>query len=139
MKQLTLVRFFQDAKATLGALKLEGIRHDPIFTLENPLRETPVDSLIPAGTYICRPYTSQRWPNTFEVMNVPGRTAILFHYGNFESDTLGCILVGLGAGIMQSQPAVMNSKAAMNLLRELVGGSEFELQIGDLKSMEVAS
>lgn len=54
---------------------------------------------LPLGTYTC-----QRGPHrlhgmvkdfdTFEVLNVPGRTGILFHWGNYNKDSDGCILVG---------------------------------------------
>ena len=33
-----------------------------------------------------------------EIANVPQRTAILFHVGNFINDTLGCSLAGLSYG-----------------------------------------
>ena len=32
--------------------------------------------------------------DTFEVTNVPGHKGILFHCGNFEKDSSGCILLG---------------------------------------------
>lgn len=51
-------------------------------------------SSIPTGQYICRRYSSARYPNTFEVIDVTGRSGILFHAGNTEKDTQGCILVG---------------------------------------------
>lgn len=45
---------------------------------------------------------------TFQVENVPGHTGILFHCGNFNSDSDGCILVGFrkeGEAILESQLA----------------------------------
>lgn len=129
--KLVLVRAFQDWSVTLGMLQIENVRHDPVFTLENPLRSTPVDSLIPAGTYRLKPYSSPRWPNVYEVTGVPGRTSILMHHGNFESDTEGCILVGLAAGILRDQAAVMQSKQGMEFLRKMIGTQECDLQIID--------
>ncbi len=38
------------------------------------------------------------WFDTFEVMGVPNHTGILFHVGNYNEDSEGCILVGTGFG-----------------------------------------
>lgn len=57
------------------------------------------DAKTPLGDYKCvrgqhqlhgmtKPFT------TFEVTNVPGHTNILFHVGNFNEDSEGCILLG---------------------------------------------
>lgn len=54
----------------------------------------PNVSCIPAGDYKCNRVSSPRFGNTFEVLDVPGRTHILFHKGNFKSDTRGCFLIG---------------------------------------------
>lgn len=125
-------RSFQDEKVTIGALKIKGVSHDPIYTLENPHRITTKDSCIPAGTYTCVPYTSSSHSDVYEVQDVPGRTYILFHSGNFESDTLGCILIGNIAGILLNQPAVMDSKACMDRFKKLIGKNEFKLILRDV-------
>lgn len=129
--RLVLVRAFQDWSVTLGMIQIRDIKHDPIFTLENPLRDTPIDSLIPAGVYRLKPYTSPRWPDVYEIVGVPGRTSILIHWGNFETDTTGCVIVGLAAGILQNRSAVMQSKQAMDYFRRLVGSQECELEVID--------
>lgn len=130
--KLVVVRAFQDWAVTLGMIQIQGFKHDPIFTLENPLRQTPVDSLIPVGVYKLRPYTSQRWPDVYEIVGVPGRTSILIHAGNFESNTTGCVLVGMAAGILRGQAAVMQSRQAMDFLRKILGREEeHTLQIID--------
>ena len=65
-------------------------------TLENPwLNNEPYISCIPSAIYECQRINSPRFGNTFEVIDVPERTHILFHWGNYEKDTLGCILLGL--------------------------------------------
>jgi hypothetical protein len=54
---------------------------------------------VPQGTYTCQrgqhqlagmsaPFT------TFEITGVPGHTGILFHRGNYNSDSEGCVLLG---------------------------------------------
>jgi hypothetical protein len=52
------------------------------------------DRRIMPGIYPVVPYNSEDHPNTFQILNVPGRTAILIHSGNFHNDTSGCFLPG---------------------------------------------
>lgn len=64
-------------------------------TLERPwLNNTIGKSCIPTGDYICKRVMSPKFGNTFQVMDVPGRSHILFHKGNIDDDTEGCILIG---------------------------------------------
>jgi hypothetical protein len=51
---------------------------------------------------------------TFEVADVPGRTAILFHRGNVVRDTRGCILLGRRFGRLGAERAVLDSRAAFD-------------------------
>lgn len=51
-------------------------------------------SCIPEGTYKITPHHTEKFPNTFEVNDVPNRDAILVHGGNTEADVIGCIAVG---------------------------------------------
>lgn len=54
---------------------------------------------IPEGSYLCkrgmhRLASMKEDFETFEVMCVPGHTGILFHSGNYNHDSDGCILIG---------------------------------------------
>jgi len=110
-------------------LTIEGKKHDPFFCLENPERVTPVDSLIPKGRYICEPYSGTKYKNVYIIKDVPGRSAILFHWGNFEKNTEGCVLVGDGAGMLDGQPAITGSKSAFERFRNAIGKNHFTLFI----------
>ncbi|MGY6663352.1 MAG: DUF5675 family protein [Glycocaulis sp.] len=103
----TLQRLEQDAHATLGELRdPQGNRL--CWTLENRWRNNERRvSRIPAGRYrvIFQPVLggwharlAARFPaihhRPIELADVPGRSAILIHPGNFHTDTLGCILPG---------------------------------------------
>ena len=129
MSIVILKRAFSNDKVTLGMISVDGLEHDPIYTLENPIRETSKDSRIPYGIYNCIPYSGTKYKNVYLVEDVPGRTAILFHWGNTEKDTEGCILVGLRTGKISGQDAVLDSRKAFNYFKSLVGEKPFKLVI----------
>lgn len=68
---------------------------------------------------------------TFEIMNVPGHTGILFHVGNANKDTDGCILLGLET----SKTILLKSRVAfLDFMSRLKGINQFNLKIiGGLK------
>jgi hypothetical protein len=51
-------------------------------------------SCVPTGTYPVKKRWSPRFKHHFHVQDVPGRTWILIHAGNFRKNSTGCILVG---------------------------------------------
>ncbi len=128
MKAL-LERFAYHPEATLGKLT---VGDQEFYVAERPWRGNKKNiSCIPNGTYTCKGYASQKFGETFIIENVPNRTYILFHAGNFpEKDSEGCLLVG--ESIMAGKPAVSSSRKAMERLREtLKETSNFELTIED--------
>lgn len=69
-------------------------------------------SCIPVGTYQLRRGSFPKHKDTFEVMDVPGRTAILIHTGNTVEDIEGCILLGDELGIMGQHWAIRPGTSA---------------------------
>ena len=70
------------------------------LTLELPWKKNQANiSCYPSGTYDVEKIQRPNGKNAFSVKNVPGRTAILFHPGNYAAtkkpDTEGCTLVGM--------------------------------------------
>ena len=68
------------------------------------------------------------------MQNVKDRSKILFHWGNWTSDTDGCVIVGMGSGYMHNQgvngKAVYNSRAAIANMKHVLGyPSTFNLYI----------
>lgn len=127
MKTLTLKRVSLTSYATFGVM-LDG--NIPFtLTLERPwLNNKKGESCIPAGEYICRRVNSPKFGNTFEVTNVPGRSAILFHKGNLVDDSHGCILVGEQFGLIGDSPGVLESKVGYGeFLFKLKDENEFKL------------
>lgn len=97
MKAL-LIRTMKEDRQTLGELQVGDFK---CYTLELPdLNNDGIEgnevrkSCIPDGTYPVKAHTSPKFGRTFWIKEVPGRTAILIHAGNFHRHTLGCVLVG---------------------------------------------
>ncbi|MGM5482318.1 MAG: DUF5675 family protein [Nanobdellota archaeon] len=110
-------------------------------TIELPWKDNQVNiSCIPQGIYTVKKYNSPKYGKCFLVQEVPGRTYILFHYGNwagdrskgYRSNSLGCILVGKRAAVIYGQRAVANSRVAMSEFMDSAKDTEsFELTIKD--------
>lgn len=133
MINVTLDRFHSDTGVTLGILNIEGISHYPIFTLENPwLGNEREISCIPEGEYQCNPFDGKRYRKVWEVTNVPNRSYILFHQGNYEINTRGCILVGFSVVKTtrnNEEYMVQRSNDALNYMRNFLANKEFTLTI----------
>lgn len=110
------------------------------FTLERSYVDLDaiegISPKVPPGNYKCvkgmhrLPSMMQDF-ETFEVKGVPGRWGILFHVGNFNEDSEGCILLGEGLGTRQKNGVMLtNSKKAfakfMTLLKDV---DEFQLLV----------
>lgn len=83
---------------------------------------------LPIGTYQCvrgiHQLEGMKDPfETFEVTNVPGHSGVLFHVGNYNRDSSGCILLGLAMLKEDQGEMISGSKIAfggfMNLLAPL--------------------
>lgn len=97
MKKLQLIRTYKN-EATIGT-----VYHDKrkiCETLERPNLNNQKDnpatpenesSCISEGEYLCKRYSSEKFPDTWEVTNVPNRSKILFHPANKINELLGCI------------------------------------------------
>lgn len=80
---------------------------------------------VPAGAYLCRrgPHRLHGMKETFEtfmLMDVPNADGILFHWGNYNSDSEGCILLGL----TRDEHMVTQSRKAFSKFMELMEGCE---------------
>jgi len=93
---------------TFGVLKIQ--KQVFCVTLEpaDLLNKTNVSS-IPAQQYWCRRIVSQKFGETFEVKDVPGRTSVLFHSGNVDEHTHGCIILAQHFGKIGKGRGVLNS------------------------------
>ena len=111
MRMFRLIRVAQIPDGTFGVL----IDNDIPFavTLERPwVNNERNKSCILPGTYVCKRVDSPRFGDTFEVCDVPGRSHILFHKGNIDDDTHGCILVGEQFEALGDKIAILSSAKA---------------------------
>lgn len=127
-----LRRIEESEDGTIGILLLN--KKIQCFILENKnLANKPCVSCVPIGIYNCKRVQSPRFNETFEVTNVPNRTHILFHVGNTEKDTFGCLLPGDRVGYLKNKRAVLDSgKSFVNLMEELESINEFKLIITEV-------
>ena len=127
-----IVRNTSTPNGTFGVM-LDGAELPVCVTLENPwIDNLPRVSCIPLGLWLCERTDSPKFGNTFRVVEpIPGgRTHILFHKGNTEFDTSGCILLGSSFGHLSGIPAILQSNPAFNHFMGLVKDvDKFELAI----------
>jgi len=121
-----------DVYGTFGSLLINS----KVFcvTLEPPDELNKINlSSIPAGQYICRRYSSDRYPDTFQITNVPNRHKILFHAGNFVENTEGCILLARKWGVLKTARAILNSGETFKQFMEIMSGiDKFQLTIKEI-------
>ena len=124
-----IIRIDKSLKGVFGVLTLND--ETVCVTLERPWADNkPNISCVPEDIYLCERVDSPRYGDTFKVMDVPGRTNILFHKGNVVDDSLGCVLLGSEYGALKDQRAVLNSsKAFFTFMKRLEGLNHFPLQI----------
>ena len=95
MTDALLTRFKTSDEGTFGKLEAGGWSFW-CYTVELPWKENqPYISCIPEGLYHCEVWDSARFPLSYIVKDVPGRSHILIHPGNSIKDILGCIAPGM--------------------------------------------
>lgn len=130
MRALYLVRTTYTDIGTFGVL--HDFDKTPIcLILERPWKNNQRGiSCIPCGTYICKRINSPKFGETFQVTNVKGRTAILFHVGNLQTDTHGCLVTGDSFNPLYGQSAVLGSRKAFNKFMNILNPDDyFNLEI----------
>lgn len=122
--RLELVRRAYLREATLGELH---VGPTVFATLERPWLGNEHDaSCIPCGEYRAMWYDSPSKGRVLQLVNVPGRSMIELHVGNYVKDTEGCILVGSAHTWIAGQYAIGGSAAAVSELREMLDHPDAE-------------
>ncbi len=131
-----LTRLRQTDQGTEGFLTLPELGF-ACFTLELPWRENrPCVSCIPPGTYpLGWRVTCRR--STYHIRNVPKRSYILIHSGNYAGDihkglkthVEGCVLLGKRMGWLNGQWAVLVSRSTVRQFNKLMAGQKARIII----------
>lgn len=103
-----------------------------LCTLELPdLGNQKNISCIPEGKYEVHRIYSPKFGKCFHVQDVPGRSEILIHKGNYNKDTHGCILIGMGRADINGDGVtdVIESSLAMDKLQNVITEDVFTLII----------
>lgn len=78
--------------------------------------------VITQGAYKCTRSTYIKGGyETFEI-HVEGHTRILFHKGNVEEDSAGCVIVAESFGVVRGRTAVLDARTGFGGLMELAAG-----------------
>ena len=122
--KLEVIRFSSQSESTLGMLfDVTNGKKFLCFTLEDEARETKVkgETRIPAGIYNLELRNeggfNARYVKKFgsihkgmiHVLNVPNFDYILWHCGNADKDTMGCLLLGDSSTQNITQPGFIGS------------------------------
>jgi len=116
VKIAELIRLEKSEQGFIGILKLDKAVF--CLTLE------PDTTFIEPGCYHCQRFHGTKWPDTFEI-EVIGHTEVLFHAGNTEADTKGCVLLGSSVGKLRGDRAVLNSGVTFNQFMEATRDRDF--------------
>ena len=107
--------------ATVGSLTVGGV--EVARTLELPFRDNQEKiSRVQAGTYAGTIRTDGTKGWRIELKNVPNRTNVQLHVGNYTRETEGCVLLGLDVssakGAQGATCALLKSKEAFGKLQD---------------------
>lgn len=124
---LTIQRNAATPWGTFGTLRVKDLII--CSTLEPEWRDNaPNVSCVPPGHYnlhnrpssLVERLTLGKHKTAWALASVPGRSAILFHPGNFANDTRGCILVGTQPATINGRPGVEKSQIAFAALMKVL-------------------
>jgi len=132
MSTLRLTRITSSSEyGTFGALTIDNVPQ--CVTLEPYWRNNEYEnSCVPTGIYNLEWFDSPKYGMTLQLIDVQGRTFILFHWGNRVKNTEGCILVGEKYGQISCQQAILYSlRAFKSLLFKLQDETKMTLIISE--------
>lgn len=140
--QILLTRFAYLPTGTYGRMTFPD--GTSFYTVERAwLNNKPDESCIPDGVYrlgmresnVVKTSSGGDFTEGWEVLDVPERTFIMIHPGNWPMNFNGCIGVGRGLSIMQDKRgvlvnAVTESRSAFRKMMEIMDMHyEWELEI----------
>jgi len=134
-QEIFLIRTGFSDQGTNGMMFTNGFF---CYTLELPWRDNQRSiSCIPPGEYKVIQRASPKYGKIYWVTEVPNRSYILIHSGNYAGDVSkgykthvnGCILLGQKMGTLSGQKAVLNSRVTVNKFMNQTGMQPLKLKI----------
>ena len=139
MELLTLMRTRTGEQGTFGVLSAPNFE---CCVAELPWRDNENNiSCIPTGTYLCQFIHSSTYGPCYWLRDVPGRSEILIHTGNFAGDesrgwithSAGCLLLGERFGAFKGQEAVLLSRKTLRcFVDKVMQRKNFNLEIKEM-------
>jgi Family of unknown function (DUF5675) len=143
--EVTLQRLKHNETATIGEMLIDG--KFECYIVEDEPRKIKVkgETRIPAGRYKLSLQTwgrhHERYKAAFDfhkgtiaLNDVPGFSGILFHVGNTERDTMGCLCPGTAInGFTVIQSTVAYSRAYKRIVGPLAAGEDVFIEVKDEK------
>lgn len=135
--KLLISRYSFSDKQTIGngyVLDDSGIIIYEFNTLELPFKDNKNNiSCIPIGNYIAKKRYSKKFKTHFHIQDVPNRSLILLHRGNFHTEIRGCVLCGGDLNYIDGDNYidVANSTKTMKELLKILP-KEFELSLAEI-------
>jgi len=134
MQRIKITRGHESDKQTLGLLQI--IENEKViyacYTLELAWKENKHNiSRIPSGLYKAKKITRPNKDKAISIIEVPDRSYILIHKGNFHTDIRGCILVGRSLKYLNKDEymdVVYSTKTMWEILKTLTD-TYFEIEI----------
>ena len=134
-RNVELFRMKRGDQGTLGMIFYEGFK---CYTLELPWKDNKRNvSCIPSGSYDVKIRLSPKYGQIYWVSDVPERSFILIHSGNWAGDTKkgfkthvnGCILLAKKRGLLAGQLAILNSRITVKRFMRKLELQPFTLNI----------
>jgi len=134
--KIELIRFFENDIQTLGKFRVLDKIGTELFQgfmleLADKGNQNSI-SRIPEGIYDVVKRNSPKYGDHFHLINVPGRSYILIHVGNYYTNTRGCLLPGEGIYDINGDGLkdITNSANTMKKLNKIMD-DEFTIEIKD--------
>lgn len=130
---MKLIRTHFNADGIVGTLSND--EGDQVaVTLEHSYNGRPK---LPAGQYLCvrgmhQLHSTPEPFETFEITGVPEHMGILFHWGNWNDDSNGCVLLGRAVCGSEKGTMITSSRATFaRFMLDLDGVDTFTLTVED--------
>ena len=129
MRTATLTRYETSPNGTFGKVRTDN--GFECYSAERDWHEGKKDiSCIGAGEFKCQVVESPHFGKVYAVLEVPGRSDILLHPGNWPMrQSHGCILLGRAVGLVLGTEGLMSSRDALDGFMAHLDNEPFTLTI----------